>query len=155
MTKTATKRRPKVAENAVPANDNTRPVLDKAEHVALLKQAIAANLDAREEHAKRQAAARAHEPPDFKLINCADLMRTPWEKLNLDGIIEDPTRRALKDQLKQLGRRLFDVVGSLDAMRDVAEEVASMKPRNWGTRIDIIDKNWDGIGDDARGRWWA
>jgi hypothetical protein len=82
-------------------------------------------------------------------------MRTPWEKLNLDGIIEDPTRRALKDQLKQLGRRLFDVVGSLDAMRDVAEEVASMKPRNWGTRIDIIDKNRDGIGDDVRGRWWA
>ena len=48
--------------------------------------------------------------------------------------------------MTQLGRQLHKVVGSTKATSDIADEVAELNPRNWHTRIDIIDKNWDGIG---------
>jgi hypothetical protein len=117
------------------------------DHLALLKRAIAANLDAREKHDRRQERAAQGKPAvDLKVWCAADLMNTPDEQLYLVSVIADPVRKALKRQLKDLGWRLYRLLGNTDAMVKVAEEIANMKPRHWGTRTDIIDNNWDGIG---------
>ena len=136
---------------------NAQGTLSKTQHVAMLKAAIAANLDAREKHAAmlaRRPASPAEDIKDIKVINCADLLGADDNWLELDEIIADPIRRALKAQMKHLGKRLYAVVGSTDAMREVCEEVANYNPKRWGTRTDIMDKNWNGVGD-GNDRWWS
>lgn len=130
-------------------NDNYWPAINKADHLALLRRAIAANLDALEAHRHRRAES---QPPTH--IYPTMWAAEPLEKLHLDSIIKDPARRALKEQLKKLGQQLFDIVGSTDAMRDVADEVANLNPRKWGARAAILDKGWDGVGSD-KDRWVA
>jgi len=49
------------------------------------------------------------------------------------------------------GQSVFDLTGNIDAMREVADEVANEGPGSWGGRINIIDKGWNGVG----GRWWC
>ena len=134
---------PKITAKMLAAEERR---LQKEEHLDLLKQAIAANLDARQEHAERQNRASSGMPPDLQLISAAILMETPEEKLYLESVINDPIRRALKEQLKDLGRRLFRLLGNIEEMLQVAEEVANLRPQKWEIRINIIDKNWDGIG---------
>jgi hypothetical protein len=125
--------------------------LDASEHLALLKQAIAANLRARVEHDQRCAKSAA--PAEFKIISAGELMRTDPNRLFLEGVIEDPVRKALRKQLKDLGWRLFRLLGSTDAMLMVAQEISELKPGNWHYRIDILDKTWDGIGE--QGDFWV
>ena len=118
--------------------------LSKNEHVAMLKQAIAASLSARIEHDQQQEQRFATSGADCELqvISAADLMEADPDQLFLESIIGDPIRRALRTQLKDLGWRLFRLLGSTDEMRAVAENVADLKPGHWGRRIDIIDKAW-------------
>lgn len=122
------------------------------EHIDLLKQAIAANLKARRDH-QRQLVRSSRGPAILKSINLAQWAATPPEQLYLEDVIEDPVRKALKRQLKDLGERLYRLLGSTAAMVPVAEEVAGMAP-HYGTSIDILDKNWDGIGA-GKDRWVA
>jgi len=75
-------------------------------------------------------------------------------RLYLEGIIENPIKRALRKQLKELGQHLFTVLGTTDGMVKLAEEIADLDPSHWGYRINIIDKAWDGVGKDGD-RWWA
>jgi hypothetical protein len=116
------------------------------EHVDLLKQAIAANLAARGEHDKRRDRAARGKPVELKIISAAQLIAADPEKLHLDAVIEDPVRKALRAQLRDLGERLHRLLPNTDAMLEVAEEVADIEPERWGRRIDLIDKAWDGIG---------
>jgi hypothetical protein len=74
--------------------------------------------------------------------------------LALDAIIHDPVKRALQKQMKDLGWRLYRAVGNTDAMRNICLEIAGQKPRYWEYRVDVMDKNWDGVGDD-NDRWWS
>jgi hypothetical protein len=120
--------------------------LTKEEHLALLKQAIAANLRARIEHDRRLTP-----PTEFKIVNAFE--NTDPNQLFLEGVVEDPIRKALRAQLKDLGWRLFRLLGSTDAMLAVAQEISELKPGNWHYRIDIIDKTWDGIGE--QGDFWV
>jgi hypothetical protein len=125
-----------------------------AEHLALLKQAIAANLAARIEHDLRQETEAEGQPSELKVICAADLMMTDPDKVHLESIIGNPVRRALRVQLKDLGWHLFRLLGSTKGMLAVAEEIAVLKPGRSGVRINIIDKAWDGIGEGGN-RWVA
>jgi hypothetical protein len=118
--------------------------LTKAEHLDLLKRAIAANLEARTELQIRDDNEPG--PGVLKVISAAELMDTPDEKLRLEEIIGNATLRALQKQIRDLGKELHRLLGSKDGMLEVAEEVANLDRRNWEYRINIIDKNWDGIG---------
>jgi hypothetical protein len=126
-----------------------RPVLDKAEHVALIKAALEATLSARAEHDIREEERQDQEErlASFKLIPIGDLWQTSPEKLRLEGLAKDPVRYALRKQVRELGKELHQVLGNTDAMLDVAEEVAA---KDFQYRMTIIDKAWDGIGD-----WYA
>jgi hypothetical protein len=125
--------------------------LTKDEHLALLKRAIAANMRARVEHDLR--CAEIAGPFELKVISAQELFETDPNRLLLEGVVEDPVRKALRAQLKDLGWRLFHLLGNTDAMLTVAEEISNMKPGNWHYRIDILDKTWDGIGKE--GDWWV
>jgi hypothetical protein len=133
-----------------PATRTMPTALSTVVHLDMLKRAINANLTARIEHDRRRQTPAGVSK--IELINLADLVAADDNWLYLDEIISDPVRRALRVQLKTLGQRLFDLVGDTDRMRDVAEEVANQKPGPWGKRINIIDKAWDGIGND-QDRW--
>jgi hypothetical protein len=128
--------------------------LTKPEHLALLRQAIAANLAARVDHDRRRQEANRDKPVQFTLIPIGDLMGADDRRLYLEGVIDDPIRKALRKQLKDLGQRLFDALGTTEGMVEIAEEIADLKPGPWGYRIDIIDKAWDGVGAGGD-RWWA
>jgi hypothetical protein len=133
-----------------PATRSMPTSLSTAEHLTMLKRAIDANLTARIEHGQRGQKATTGAMPE--LINMTDLLAASDDWLLYDEIITDPIRRALRVQLNMLGQRLFDLVGSTNRMRAIAEEVAEQKPRLWGKCIDIIDKAWDGVGNN-KDRW--
>lgn len=130
----------------IPQHEPDEYPFSHAEHLALLKQAIAANLRARIEYDEWRDS-QATGPIKLELINAADLMRTSRDKLRLEEAIANPVRSALRSQLRDLGKRLFRLLGTTDAMLMVAEEVADMAPGSPDRRINIIDKTWDGIGD--------
>lgn len=117
--------------------------LQREEHLELLKQAIAANIEARVRH---DLWLQQQPPRPFKVWRMNDLMATPDEKLHLDAIAHDPVLEALQTQLRKLGKDLFRLLGSTDAMLEVAEEIAQRDPKNWQFRINLFDKNWDGLG---------
>ena len=120
--------------------------IGRAEHLALLKRAIAANLRARAEHDDRCA-----RKPNAELACAADLQAADRDWLHLSAVIRDPTREALRAQLRGLGERLFALVG-VDGMEEVADEIAGADAFGW--RTDTLVKNWDGIGR-GRDRWRA
>ena len=129
--------------------------LTKEEHLALLKLAIAANLTARVEHDRRQEAASRDRPIEFQVFSAADLMGADPNRLHLEDIIDDPVRMgAARATVRSWGSDLFNVLGTKDGMVEIAEEVADLDPPHWGYRINIIDKAWDGVGQDDD-RWWA
>jgi hypothetical protein len=70
------------------------------------------------------------------------------------NFIDDPIGHALRDGVTKLGKCLFACTGSLAALEKTCERVAARDPAYWALRADIIDKWWDGIGDE-RGRWAA
>jgi hypothetical protein len=131
-----------------------QPRLSDQDHLALLKRAIAANLDAREEHDRRQERAAQGKSGLLGIVTAAQLEITPIDQLYLKEVIDNPVRRALKSQLKDLGWRLYRLLRTQKAMLKVADEIANMKPQHWDDRINIIDKNWDGIGKGSD-VWWA
>jgi hypothetical protein len=128
--------------------------LSKTDHLEMLKRAIAANLAARTEHDKRQEEASQGEQPELTVISAAHLLGADDNWLYLDVVIRDPVRRALREQLKELGQRLFNLLGTTAGMDKIAEEIADFVPEHWSYRINIIDKAWDGVGK-GNDRWWA
>lgn len=127
--------------------------LSKKEHVELLTRAIAANLAARVEHDQRQAKAQRGELAMHRLMSAQELSGADRNRLRLDAMIADPVKTALRQQLRELGERLFRLTGSVSAMGDVADQVADMEPGSWGYRATIIDKAWDGVG--GLHGWWS
>jgi hypothetical protein len=71
-----------------------------------------------------------------------------------EDFIDDPIGHALRDGVTKLGKCLFARTGSLAALEKTCERVAARDPAYWALRADIIDKWWDGVGDE-RGRWAA
>ena len=62
-----------------------------------------------------------------------------------DSLLEDPVGEALRQGVRTLGERLYEI-GGLDLMQDAIDRVASLDAATWGHRTDIMDKRWDGIG---------
>jgi hypothetical protein len=77
---------------------------------------------------------------------------TEW--LPGEMFLMDPIGRSLREGVKQLGKTLFALTGSTDAMRESCERVCDRDSAHWGRRADIIDKRWDGIGEGSD-RWWS
>jgi hypothetical protein len=127
--------------------------MTKEEHLALLRSAIDANLTARVEHAQRLAKAAEGKPCELKIVYSAEFMAN-WNpaRSSLEDIVEDAVVAALRKQLTSLGKQLYKLVGSTDIMGDIADEVAGDK--HWHYRIDLLSKNWDGIGS-GDDRWYA
>jgi hypothetical protein len=119
--------------------------LSKAEHRALLKRAVIANLTARLDHDKRLAEAAQGKPVEATIWNGGDLLRADVDWLYLDDVIKVPIRKALRKQLKDLGKRLFRLLGNTEEMLTIAQEAAEATGE-WGYAIDVVDKTWDGIG---------
>ena len=96
---------------------------------------------------------------DFKVtvFTAADLRNVKFPtraEMDVKAIVDEPVRAACKQAVRKLGEWLFKLLGSTDAMSDLCERVADMDPPRWGYRVDIIDKTWDGIGNE-RDRWCA
>jgi hypothetical protein len=127
--------------------------MTKDEHIALLKTAIAANLTVRIEHDKRLEAERQGNPPKFKIWFAKELEAANRTRLELEDIIADPVRHALRKQLNGLGQRLYNLLGSTKPMPNLAEEIADLTPRP-DHAISIIDSAWNGVGKD-NDRWWS
>ena len=104
--------------------------------VDLLKQAIHANLRDRLELDSNP------RPRPMRLIS--------WNEMGnafLYDTIDDTVTSALRLQLTELGQRLYRLTGSTAAMAKIASEVIHLLPKNaHGFCIDLVDKNWDGIG---------
>jgi hypothetical protein len=122
--------------------------MTKDEHLDMLKRAIIANLDARIERDIRRKEAMAGRMPGIKLISGDDLIVADEEGACLESLISDPVLSALRQQLQDLGWRLFRLLGTTNAMLPVAYEAANAEPERSGRRINIIDKAWDGIGEE-------
>jgi hypothetical protein len=120
-------------------------------HLALLKQAIAASLAARIAHELRREKEPVQGSPDpTRWVDLAADDR----QIHLSDLIRDPVRKALRTQMRDLGKRLYQLVRNTNTMLELAEEIANLEPRRWQYRMNVIDKAWDGIGEGAD-RWWA
>lgn len=126
----------------------TTATISRLEHVTLIRDALDALLKARLEHDQR-CDEMPPKPIKFVRFDNFDATRSRFE-----GIIEDPVRAALRRVMNDLGKELFKLVGSIEVMLAICNEVASRDPKREGRRLSIIDSAWNGIGDD-RGRWWS
>jgi hypothetical protein len=92
----------------------------------------------------------------------ASLLGTPFvlpkkiptmEDVLVSRVIDEPIRGALKNAVRLLGERLFDL-GGVDLMSDVLERIGE-DPKNGGRYLSIGDHAWDCIGDNKRGHWFC
>jgi hypothetical protein len=115
--------------------------MTRDQHLDLLKQAIAA---------KPYREPRSSPPPHQEIPRYSTsptLLATSLAQLYLEDVIDDPVGNALQEQMRELGKCLLHrLLGNTAAMLKVAEEVAELDQPNWGYRINVIDKSWDGIG---------
>ena len=132
--------------------------LPKDQHLALIKQALAATLRARYELDCRQdaaAKAKGYPIPETPPMSCSDLLAINPIQLGLEATARRPEHKALRKQLKDLGKQLFRLMGSTNAMRDVAEELANEKGRGgFQYQAGILDHAWDGVGE-GNDHWWC
>ncbi|MBK3397643.1 MULTISPECIES: hypothetical protein [Methylobacterium] len=121
------------------------PAIDKA--LDTLLSAIIA-------HDAKRDAQPSETPLRANFVSFDDLASFPPRQADLGEMLADPIRYGLRETVIHLGRQIFRLSGSTDAMRDALERVAEMDPRHYGYRATIMDKAWDGIGDD-KDRWWS
>jgi hypothetical protein len=63
----------------------------------------------------------------------------------IDSAIGDPGEAEV-EILIRLGRQLHEF-GGLSAMIDAAQQVASRDQNDYGRRISLLDRAWDGVGE--------
>lgn len=122
-----------------------------AEAVAIDK-ALDALLGAIIAHDAKRDAQPSETPLRANFVSFDDLASIPPRQADLGEMLADPIRYALRESVMRLGREVFRLSGGTDAMRTTLERVAGMNPRQYGHRATIMDKAWDGIGNDAD-RW--
>lgn len=74
----------------------------------------------------------------------ASLEWTPAQRTAND-LVQRPVSRALRQGIRALGERLFEI-GGMALLHDVCDRVSASDPRHEARRAGIIDKRWDGIG---------
>jgi hypothetical protein len=119
-----------------------KPGMTDTEYLQLLQDAMHANLTARVEYDKWQSTTQPPIKLEFMKLDDDD-----WTRLELEDIIKDPVRKALRWQLKRLGKQLYRALGSTRAMVPICQDVAARDPKRENLRSTIIDKTWDGIGN--------
>ena len=62
------------------------------------------------------------------------------------AIVRRPVGEAVRRAITTLGERLQEI-GGMKLMGDVLERVAERDPVNYGRRVDVLDKRFDGIGN--------
>lgn len=72
--------------------------------------------------------------------------KSHWQNLKLQGLVARPVESACREMVKTLGRHLYRLTGSFDAMQEAAERVADRDPPRYGRRASILNSAWDGIG---------
>ena len=119
------------------------------EKIALIEDALHELLLARREWEISGLSRSRQKPVTFTPFKFLDL-----DEMAFESLTADPIRWGLRTCMKRLGEVLFSITGSTEKMQPVLERVASRDPESYGRRASIIDKAWDGIGND-RDRWYA
>lgn len=70
------------------------------------------------------------------------------------GLIENPVLEALRQAVRALGERLFEL-GGLALMTDALDRVAELNADQADYRSAIMDRRWDGIGRTSEQSGWA
>jgi len=88
----------------------------------------------------------------FRIYSREDLEKPPVDAAahEVEELLERPISAACRWAIRRLGQKLYHLTGSLEPMQDLAERVAGRDPKSFSSRIDILDKRWNGIGD-----WWS
>jgi hypothetical protein len=124
--------------SSVNEGTNDMELIPTIPHMDLLRQAIRTNLSTRLELQKNPT------PRPWRFIPYHEF---PYGYAFLYDVIDEPLVCGLRLQLTELGRRLFRATGSTTAMANIADEIIQEFPKNThGFFIDVIDKNWDGVG---------
>lgn len=92
-------------------------------------------------------------------VKSAGIVRLSHPDIGIIDVVRDPVRYSYQVTIRRLGQALFrklDEHGSdpLGGMEAVVMELAQEDPKHEGMIIEILDKNWDGVGDENR-RWMA
>lgn len=94
-----------------------------------------------------------HPPPErLRLMNLTEFLQDRTTKG--EEIVKSPIAFAARYAIKDVGRHLHAHLmklglsrsDALDEMVRIAEGVAGRSRRRYGTRINILDKWWDGVG---------
>lgn len=73
----------------------------------------------------------------------------------IKGDIQQPEYAdRLREQIRAVGVSAGKQF-SLDVMTEIAEDAADLVEKDWGLRIDIVDKAWDEVEDKNGSRWFA
>ena len=87
--------------------------------------------------------------PALRVMSFAEICAAPIlsrSQEELERIIDDPVARALRYAVRRLGEELYRVVGSTQAIVDVAERIAYRDEKLRVVRLHILDKWFSGIG---------
>ena len=114
--------------------------------VADIEAALDALLAAIEADAAREIDGH---PVNVDILSLAEIMRTEPDVFRVAELAENPVGRSCRESIKSLGKALFRVGGSTDAMREVMERVAERSPAKRYRRLNLLDKWWNGIGAGA------
>jgi hypothetical protein len=109
---------------------------------------------------RKNPRGASHAEP--RIITVADVMAADDDR-DLYSLTTDPLRTVLRRGIRDLAQHLFNAFdkammeggdGAAQAMQDACYRIAGRDPDNEGMRGDILDKIWDGVGND-HWRWWA
>ncbi len=94
------------------------------------------------------------EPSPVRVGRALDPTARPLSRAESDlrALLREPVRTACKLAVRRLGERLFEILGSTNAMARCAERVAARDEADYQYRYDILDSAWDGIGA-GNDRW--
>lgn len=121
-----------------------------AADVATCERALDLLLRAIIRHDDERAAARVGPPP-IRLFAFEGIDVT---RLGFEALTGDPVRHALRRGVRGIGRELYRLGGTTEAMLRSLYRVCDLDPVAEGRRLSITDHAWDGIGAD-NDRWWA
>jgi hypothetical protein len=88
----------------------------------------------------------------LEMYSAAEMCATDEKVMQARDWASSPVNKALKHGIHKVGQLLFERLGSLDALRDVVEDVAERDERYYGMRIGIMDSALNMVGEGDK-RW--
>ncbi len=126
-------------------------IADEADHISseieMIEQALDAVLEKAIEHDLARPARGGSGRVSPTPFDVADLANIPTRaQSDVMALIDDPIRASLRQALRRLGERLYELTRDTDRMCEVLERVADRDPQHYGRRAGILDRTWHGIG---------